>query len=74
MPSWEQDMNERQMQALQHVQRHGRITNRDYRQLYPHVSAETLRLDLVDLVDKGLLLKIGEKKGTYYILKRRASA
>jgi hypothetical protein len=26
-------------------------------------------LDLVDLVERGLLLKIGAKKGTYYILK-----
>ena len=33
------------------------------------VSPETLRLDLVDLVDRGILLKIGSKKGTYYILK-----
>ncbi len=32
-------------------------------------NAETIRLDLVDLIDKGLLLKIGDKKGTYYILK-----
>lgn len=74
MQRWEQDMNERQMQALQLVQERGRITNRDYRQLCPHVSAETLRLDLVDLVDKGILLKIGEKRGTYYILKRRGEA
>ncbi|RME83120.1 MAG: hypothetical protein D6775_09025 [Caldilineae bacterium] len=70
-PQWEHSMNERQMMALQYVQSHGRITNREYRQLCPHVSAETLRLDLVDLVDKGILLKVGEKKGTYYILKRR---
>ncbi len=71
VPQWEHDMNERQMQALQFVQQKGRITNRDYRNLCPHVSAETLRLDLVDLVDKGVLLKIGEKRGTYYILKRK---
>ncbi len=70
---WEQNMNERQMQALQFVQREGRITNKDYRDLCPTVSAETLRLDLADLVDKGLLLKIGDKKGTYYVLKRRGS-
>ncbi len=74
MPRWEHDMNERQMQALQFVQEHGRITNRDYRQLCPHVSAETLRLDMVDLVDKGILLKIGEKRGTYYILKRKPTS
>ncbi len=71
MPAWESDMNERQMKALQWLQEHGRITNRDYRQLCPNVSAETLRLDLVDLVEKGILLKIGVKKGTYYVLKRK---
>lgn len=71
VPQWEDSMNERQMQALQFLQEHGRITNRDYHQLCPHVSPETLRLDLVDLVDRGLLLKIGEKRGTYYVLKRR---
>jgi ATP-dependent DNA helicase RecG len=62
-------MNERQMQALAFVRKNGSITNSDYRQLCPTVSTETLRLDLVDLVNKGLLLKIGSKKGTHYILK-----
>jgi ATP-dependent DNA helicase RecG len=33
------------------------------------VSAETLRLDLADMVERGILLKVGSKKGTYYILK-----
>ena len=74
MPQWEHNMNERQMKAIEFVQREGRLTNRDYRNLCPHVSAETLRLDMVDLVDKGVLLKIGDKKGTYYILKRKASS
>lgn len=68
--TWESNMNERQLQALSFVQEHSSITNRDYRQLCPDVSAETLRLDLVDLVDRGFLLKIGAKKGTYYILKK----
>lgn len=72
-PQWQNTMNERQMQALQFVQRQGRITNRDYQALCPNVSTETLRLDLVDLVDKGILLKIGDKKGTHYILKRKAA-
>ncbi len=69
VPEWEQDMNERQIKAMQYIQTHGSITNREYRQLCPHVGAETLRLDLVDLVTKGLLLKIGDKRGTRYILK-----
>lgn len=68
-PKWTRSMNERQVRALAHVREHGSITNSDYRRLCPQVSAETLRLDLVDLVEKGLLLKIGSKKGTHYILK-----
>ena len=66
---WQRVMNERQTKALEYLHRQGRITSREYRALCPDVSAETLRLDLVDLVDKGILLKIGDKKGTYYILK-----
>jgi len=66
---WPTNMNERQMRAMSFIEENGRITNRDYRQLCPNINPETLRLDFVDLIDKGLLLKIGDKKGTYYILK-----
>ncbi len=69
MPAWQRSMNERQAKAVQYVQQQGSITNREYQQLCPDVSTETLRLDLADLVDKGVLLRIGAKKGTYYILK-----
>ena len=69
VPAWAPTMNERQARALAYVQEHGRITNREYRDLCPDVTAETLRLDLVDLVERGILLKIGAKRGTYYILK-----
>ena len=62
-------MNERQDKALAFIQRHGRITNRDYQDLCPEVSPETLRLDLADLVERGVLLKVGAKRGTYYILR-----
>ncbi len=62
-------MNERQIKALAYLQEHGRITNREYQRLCPDVSAETLRLDLVDMVKRGLLLKVGAKRGTHYILK-----
>ncbi len=69
MPAWETNMNERQLKVLSYIQEHGRVTNREYRTLCPDVSAETLRLDLVDLAERGILLKIGAKRGTYYILK-----
>jgi ATP-dependent DNA helicase RecG len=69
VPKWTRSMNERQARALTYVRESGSITNREYQGLCPDVSAETLRLDLADLVERGLLLKIGSKKGTYYILK-----
>lgn len=62
-------MNERQTRALAYVKENGSITNREYQRLCPDVSTETLRLDLRDLVDRDILLKIGSKKGTHYILK-----
>lgn len=68
-PQWTRNMNERQAKALAHVRQNGSISNRDYQRLCPNVSTETLRLDLVNLVEKGVLLKIGSKRGTHYILK-----
>jgi ATP-dependent DNA helicase RecG len=63
------DLNERQSSALRWLQQNSRITNREYRELYPDVSEETIRRDLAELVDKDILLKIGDKRATYYILK-----
>lgn len=62
-------LNPRQEQAMAYVAEHGRITNSALQTLCPDVSPETIRRDLADLVDKNLLMKIGEKKATYYILK-----
>ncbi len=69
MPDWVRNTNHRQSRALQYIRDHGSITNREYRSLCQGVSAETLRLDLADMVERGILLKVGSKKGTYYILK-----
>ena len=62
-------LNPRQMRALRFLETNERITNRDYRELCPDVTPETIRLDLRDLVEKGILLKIGDKRGTCYVRK-----
>lgn len=62
-------LNPRQEQAMAHVAEQGRITNSAFQSLCPDVSPETIRRDLADLVDRGLLMKIGEKRATYYIMK-----
>ena len=63
------DLNERQEQALAYLLEKGRITNREYQELCPDVSSETIRRDLADLVNKNVLLQIGRKRATYYIFK-----
>lgn len=62
-------LNERQTAALNLLHKQGRVGNRDLKELYPDVSEETIRRDLADLVDAGLALKMGDRRGTYYILK-----
>ena len=69
VPAWARDTNHRQARALQYIRDRGSITNREYRSLIHSVSAETLRLDLADLVEKGILNKVGAKKGTHYTLR-----
>jgi ATP-dependent DNA helicase RecG len=64
-----QGLNERQIAAMIHLAEQRRITNRDLQERYPDVSPETIRRDLADLVERGMLLKVGDKRATYYIMK-----
>lgn len=65
----EMGLNNRQITALTYLSEKGRISNADYQSLCPDVSPETLRRDLADLVNRNILLRIGEKRATFYILK-----
>jgi ATP-dependent DNA helicase RecG len=64
------EVNPRQEAALNYLGNRRRITNREFHELCPEVHPETLRRDLSDLVSKGVLVKIGDKKSTYYVLKK----
>lgn len=66
--------NSRQQAALVYLGHNNRITSRDFQELCPDVHSETLRRDLADLVSQGVLIKIGDKRSTYYILKKTGSA
>lgn len=63
------DLNPRQRSALNFLALYKRINNSDYQALCPDVHPETLRRDLADLVNRGVIMKIGDKRATYYILK-----
>jgi ATP-dependent DNA helicase RecG len=63
-------LTSRQESALEYLTQGGyrRITNKDLQELFPEVHPETIRRDLADLVQKGILIKMGEKRGSYYVL------
>ncbi len=65
------DINPRQEIALLYLhdtKNNARITNSDLQTLCPDVHPETIRRDLADLVTKNILRKMGQKRGSYYIL------
>jgi len=60
-------LSERQKEAVRHVKTNGRITNAQYRTL-TGLSPKTAARDLNDLVLKGVFLRVGERRGSSYIL------
>jgi ATP-dependent DNA helicase RecG len=68
-------LNSRQEMALHHLThgRYNRITNKDLQELFPDVHPETIRRDLADLVSKGILVKLGQKRGSYYVLQTQTT-
>ncbi|MBI5669008.1 MAG: putative DNA binding domain-containing protein [Chloroflexi bacterium] len=65
------ELNPRQEVALTYLhdaRNNARITNSDLQSLCPDVHPETIRRDLADLVTKAILRKMGQKRGSYYIL------
>lgn len=62
-------LNPRQELLLSYLTKNPRITNSIYQELCPDVHTESLRRDFADLVKKNILLKMGSKRATYYILK-----
>jgi ATP-dependent DNA helicase RecG len=64
-------LNPRQEKALEYLSNNTRMTNSDLQELSPEVHPETIRRDLADLVARGILMRMGQKRGAYYILKKR---
>ncbi len=61
-------LGDRQIRAVEHLRRQGRITNREYQQLFG-VSERTALYDLQGLVEMGLALPVSSGRGRYYILR-----
>jgi len=63
-------ISERQAKAVAHVRKTGRITNAEYQEL-AGVPRKTAARDLDGLVIKGVLARVGEKRGSHYVLAKR---
>lgn len=61
-------LNRSQIQAVSHIQEYGSLTMSDFLRISPGINERTLRRYLADLVDKKLIIAIGEKKGRRYEL------
>ena len=62
------ELSERQIKAVLYVKDHGKITNKDYREI-SGISKPTTTRDLADLVDKNILgIKGKGKRDIHYIL------
>jgi ATP-dependent DNA helicase RecG len=66
-------LNERQARVLAILAERGRITNREYRELFS-VSNATAYADLTELVEKGLIKRAGVGRGAFYRLAPSGSA
>jgi len=60
------EMNERQKEGLKIIFEKGKITNADYAEMFG-VSRNTATNDLSDLVEKGLVKRVGRGRGSYYV-------
>ncbi|MCB9899856.1 MAG: sigma 54-interacting transcriptional regulator [Planctomycetes bacterium] len=61
------DLNRRQQALLAWLARHGRCTSREYCEL-TGTSTRTALRDLTDLIDRGLLVREGKRRGAVYHL------
>ncbi|ODS35210.1 MAG: hypothetical protein A7316_10730 [Candidatus Altiarchaeales archaeon WOR_SM1_86-2] len=61
------ELNERQIKAMKFIEEKGKITNKEYLSLNPEISDRTARNDFKNLVEKGLLKSVGERKNRYYV-------
>lgn len=59
------DINERQKKAIEYIKMNGKITNREYRELF-NVSHKTAHLELTDLVREGIVKQMGKGRSVIY--------
>lgn len=66
-PTWAKGLNERQVDAVLYVGKHGQISRREYTDLFG-VSPRTAARDLNGLINREILALHGAGRGAHYLL------
>jgi len=61
-------LTERQVKIIEYIQEVGYLQNQQFATLFPDLSEDTVLRDLKDLIQKGLIKKIGSTKSARYVL------
>lgn len=60
-------LTERQMKLVEYIQEIGFLQNKAFGSVFPDISEDTVLRDLQDLIQKGLIKKVGSTKGARYV-------
>ncbi len=61
-------LSERQVKIVEYVQSVGYLQNQSFKELFSDISEDTVLRDLADLLNKGIVKKIGKTKAARYIM------
>jgi len=61
-------LTERQVRLIEYMQDIGYIQNKGFSSIFPDISEDSVLRDLKDLIEKGLVKKIGKTKAARYVL------
>ncbi|HLL60189.1 MAG TPA: Fic family protein [Candidatus Nitrosocosmicus sp.] len=61
-------LTERQVKAIEYIQSVGYMQNQSFKDVFPDVSEDTALRDLQDLIQKGIIQKVGKTKAARYVM------
>lgn len=61
-------LNERQVKIIEHIQAVGYLQNQMFKEIFPDISEDTVLRDVADLIQKGIIKKMGKTKAARYLM------
>ncbi len=61
-------LTERQVKLVEYIQEVGYLQNQMFTSVFPNISEDTILRDLKDLINKGLIKKVGSTKSARYVI------